>query len=101
MVHRTATRLNCGIRKPKFDEDYSGNIWGGNKFWSPVRSFAKNACFRIFTVNAITKTSTSPNFYPGQLYQIAKKVTNTCRLIKLSMIKIWGGRCICVSIHSK
>ncbi|KFK38399.1 hypothetical protein AALP_AA3G108000 [Arabis alpina] len=66
VVQRTVTRLNYGARKGKFDEDYNGDIWGGNRFWSP-----KKAGARIITVNAIKNASASPNFYPEELYQSA------------------------------
>ncbi|CAA7030776.1 unnamed protein product [Microthlaspi erraticum] len=71
VVFRTVIRLNCGARKPKFDEDYGGNIWGANRFWTPAGSFAKNSGSRIYTENSIANVSASPNFFPEQIYQSA------------------------------
>ncbi|KAF8096567.1 hypothetical protein N665_0306s0022 [Sinapis alba] len=68
---RTATRLTCGTGKPRFDEDYRGDHWGGDRFWNPMRSFGKGADSPRSTENTIKKASVSPNFYPEGLYQSA------------------------------
>lgn len=69
MILRTATRLTCGTGKPRFDEDYSGDRWGGDRFWNPMRSFGKSADSPRSTENNIKQASVSPNFYPEALYQ--------------------------------
>ncbi|XP_010549347.1 PREDICTED: probable LRR receptor-like protein kinase At1g51890 [Tarenaya hassleriana] len=71
MILRTATRLTCGTGKPRFDEDYSGDHWGGDRFWNPVRTFGENTDSPISTENTIKQASSPPNFYPEALYQTA------------------------------
>ncbi|CAF1928549.1 hypothetical protein HID58_066123 [Brassica napus] len=71
VILRTATRLTCGTGKPRFDEDYSADRWGGDRFWNPMRSFGEGADSPRSTENTIKKASVSPNFYPEGLYQSA------------------------------
>lgn len=69
LILRTATRLSCGNGKPKFDVDYSGDHWGGDRFWNPILSFGQNADQRRSTESSIKQASKAPNFYPEALYQ--------------------------------
>ncbi|KAI6705180.1 hypothetical protein NL676_008142 [Syzygium grande] len=71
MILRTATRLSCGTGKPKFDEDYSGDHWGGDRFWKPISTFSVGSAKEISTESSITQASIAPNFYPEALYQSA------------------------------
>ncbi|XP_023520048.1 probable LRR receptor-like serine/threonine-protein kinase At1g07560 [Cucurbita pepo subsp. pepo] len=77
MILRTATRLNCGAGKPKFDADNNGNHWGGDRFWSPIKTFGQQSD-RIISVEAsIKQASISPNFYPEALYRSALVSTDS------------------------
>ncbi|GMH26946.1 hypothetical protein Nepgr_028789 [Nepenthes gracilis] len=76
-ILRTVKRLSCGAGKPKFDEDYSGNQWGGDRFWNPVKTFGQGSDKAISTESSINKASASPNFYPKALYQTALVSTDT------------------------
>ncbi|KAK2642398.1 hypothetical protein Ddye_024161 [Dipteronia dyeriana] len=71
VILRTTTRLSCGNPKPKFDVDYSGDHWGGDRFWNPIKTFGQNADQPRSTESSIKQASKSPNFYPEALYQTA------------------------------
>ncbi|OVA00354.1 Leucine-rich repeat [Macleaya cordata] len=71
MILRTAQRLTLGTGKPAFDEDYSGNHWGGDRFWFGVQTFGQGSDKHISTENKIKKASVGPNYYPEKLYQSA------------------------------
>ncbi|MBA0557857.1 hypothetical protein Golob_014899, partial [Gossypium lobatum] len=77
VILKTTSRLTCGTSKPKFDEDYSGDHWGGDRFWYPIRTFGKNADAPRSTESGIKKASTVPNFYPEALYQSAVVSTDS------------------------
>lgn len=77
VVLRTATRLSCGNGRPKFDVDYSGDHWGGDRFWNPIQSFSQNADQRRSTESSIKQASKAPNFYPEALYQTALVSTDS------------------------
>ncbi|GKV47721.1 hypothetical protein SLEP1_g54590 [Rubroshorea leprosula] len=77
LILRTAARLTLGTRKPRFDEDYSGDHWGGDRYWSPIRTFGHNADQPRSTENGIKQASDAPNFYPEALYQSAVVSTNS------------------------
>ncbi|GLT82826.1 hypothetical protein SLE2022_011620 [Rubroshorea leprosula] len=68
LILRTAARLTFGISKPWFDEDYRGDHWGGDRYWSPIRN---NADHTLATGHRIKQASDAPNFYPEALYQTA------------------------------
>lgn len=71
VILRTVKRVTVGTGKPKFDEDYSGDHWGGDRFWDPIRNFDRNADQARATESIIRQSSTAPNFYPEALYQTA------------------------------
>ncbi|EOY28184.1 hypothetical protein QUC31_012898 [Theobroma cacao] len=71
VILKTTSRLTCGTSKPKFDEDYSGDHWGGDRFWQPIRTFGQNADEPRSTESGIKQASDAPNFYPEALYQSA------------------------------
>ncbi|GMI93442.1 receptor like protein 4 [Hibiscus trionum] len=71
VILKTTSRLTCGTSKARFDEDYSGDHWGGDRYWHPIRTFGQNADEPRSTENAIKKASDAPNFYPDALYQSA------------------------------
>ncbi|CAA7394316.1 unnamed protein product [Spirodela intermedia] len=71
MVLRTVRRLSCGSRKVAFDEDYNGNHWGGDRFWTAIKGFDEKSDQSISTENKISGASIAPNFYPEKLYQSA------------------------------
>ncbi|KAK8524480.1 hypothetical protein V6N13_015501 [Hibiscus sabdariffa] len=71
VILKTTSRLTCGTSKPRFDEDYSGDHWGGDRYWHPIRTFGQNADEPRSTENAIKQASNAPNFYPEALYQSA------------------------------
>ncbi|KAJ6707091.1 RECEPTOR-LIKE PROTEIN 4 [Salix viminalis] len=77
IILRTAARLSCGNGQPKFDVDYSGDRWGGDRFWSPVQTFGQGFDVARSTKSGIKKASNAPNFYPEALYQTALVSTNT------------------------
>ncbi|KAJ4830562.1 Receptor-like protein 4 [Turnera subulata] len=68
---RTATRLSCGNGKPKFDVDYSGDHWGGDRFWSPITTFGQGSDQPRSTESGIKHPTNAPNFYPEALYETA------------------------------
>ncbi|KAF8391316.1 hypothetical protein HHK36_023620 [Tetracentron sinense] len=77
IILRTSRRLNCGAMKPKFDQDYSGDPWGGDRFWNPIPTFGQSSDQAISTKNSIKQASVSPNFYPEILYQTALLSTDS------------------------
>ncbi|GMP74601.1 hypothetical protein CsSME_00031984 [Camellia sinensis var. sinensis] len=74
-ILRTDRRLSCGAVKRKFDEDYSGDHWGGDRFWNPIATFGQGSDL-ISTGNSIKQASISPNFYPEAVYQTALASTD-------------------------
>lgn len=71
VILRTAMRLSCGHGKPKFDVDYNGDRWGGDRFWNPIRTFGWGSDQGRSTEGDIKGASSSPNFYPKALYKTA------------------------------
>ncbi|XVF27605.1 hypothetical protein REPUB_Repub14bG0122700 [Reevesia pubescens] len=71
VILKTTSRLTCGTSRPRFDEDYSGDHWGGDRFWHPIRTFGQNADEPRSTESSIKQASDAPNFYPEALYQSA------------------------------
>lgn len=70
-ILRAAERLSCGDNKSKFDVDYKGDHWGGDRFWNYIQTFLSSADRVLKVQAAIKKASTAPNFYPEALYQTA------------------------------
>ncbi|CAN0853090.1 Receptor-like protein 4 [Linum grandiflorum] len=70
VMMRTVRRLSCGNGKPRFDVGYSGDQWGGDRFWGPITSFGSSDQARS-TEGGIKQASNVPNFYPEALYQTA------------------------------
>lgn len=70
-ILRTVKRLSCGAQQPKFDVDYSGDRWGGDRFWNFISTFGQHSDRAISTKNSIKQASHAPNFYPEALYQTA------------------------------
>ncbi|KAJ0836601.1 putative transferase [Helianthus annuus] len=70
-ILRTHKRLSCGAKNPKFDVDYSGDHWGGDRFWNSVPTFGQSADHVLTTKNTIKLSSKVPNYYPEALYQTA------------------------------
>ncbi|KAL7603559.1 hypothetical protein Lser_V15G16427 [Lactuca serriola] len=68
---RTHKRLSCGAKNPKFDVDYSGNHWGGDRFWNSITTFGQNSDKPLTTKNSIKLSPNLPNYYPEALYQTA------------------------------
>ncbi|GAB4826984.1 Receptor-like protein 4 [Ancistrocladus abbreviatus] len=77
IILRTAKRLSCGAAKPKFDADYGGSPWGGDRFWNSLTTFGQSSDKAISAESAINKASVAPNFYPEALYQAALVSTDT------------------------
>lgn len=71
VILRTVTRLSCGAGKPKFDVDYGGDRWGGDRFWNPIASFNHGSDQARSTESSIKQVSRSPNFYPEAVYRTA------------------------------
>ncbi|XP_065878992.1 receptor-like protein 4 isoform X1 [Euphorbia lathyris] len=71
IILRTVGRYSCGNGKSKFGVDYSGDKWGGDRFWSHMITFGQNSDKAISTENSIKQASKAPNFYPEALYQTA------------------------------
>ncbi|GAB2298651.1 Receptor-like protein 4 [Dionaea muscipula] len=71
IILKTVKRLSCGAGKPKFDEDYNGNKWGGDRFWNSLKTFSPSSDEAISTESAISEASVGPNFYAQALYQTA------------------------------
>ncbi|KAM7263289.1 hypothetical protein ACFE04_000972 [Oxalis oulophora] len=74
---RTAARLSCGAGKPMFDPDLSGSVWGGDRFWYPIKNFGQASDSARSTESSIKEASKSPNFYPEALYQTALVSTDS------------------------
>ncbi|KAK3023032.1 hypothetical protein RJ639_044822 [Escallonia herrerae] len=70
-ILRTDRRLSCGAQNPRFDVDYSGDHWGGDRFWNFISTFDQGSDRAISTQKSIKKASKAPNFYPEALYQTA------------------------------
>ncbi|XP_009598531.1 receptor-like protein 4 [Nicotiana tomentosiformis] len=70
-IFRTNERLSCGDHNSKFDIDYNGDRWGGDRFWSTIMTFGQNSDKPISTKSIIKSASVAPNFYPQALYQTA------------------------------
>lgn len=70
-ILRTGKRLSCGAQHPKFDVDYSGDHWGGDRFWNSISTFGQHSDRAISTKNSIKQASHAPNFYAEALYQTA------------------------------
>ncbi|PON61376.1 Malectin-like carbohydrate-binding domain containing protein [Trema orientale] len=68
---RTAARISCGAGKSKFDVDYGGDHWGGDRFWSPMTTFNLGSDQTRTVETSIKQASKPPNFYPQALYQSA------------------------------
>lgn len=71
IILRTAKRVSCGTRRQKFDEDYRGNHWGGDRFWDSLPTFGQNSDHSLSVETSIKQASKSPNFYPEAIYQSA------------------------------
>ncbi|XP_042480681.1 receptor-like protein 4 isoform X2 [Macadamia integrifolia] len=85
LILRTARRLSGGGGKPEYDEDYSGDHWGGDRFWSPVNTFGQDSDLAISTEKSIKQASVSPNYYPEKLYQTAIVSTDSQPDLSYSM----------------
>ncbi|KAK4340592.1 hypothetical protein RND71_039093 [Anisodus tanguticus] len=70
-IFRTSERLSCGDQNSKFDIDYDGDSWGGDRFWSSIMTFGEHSDKPITTKSTIKSASVEPNFYPQALYQTA------------------------------
>ncbi|XP_057948600.1 receptor-like protein 4 isoform X2 [Malania oleifera] len=70
-ILRTVQRLSTGSKMPKFDEDYRGDHWGGDRLWNPIMVFNPTSDSNISTGKSIRQASVSPNFYPEALYKTA------------------------------
>ncbi|KAG6573283.1 Receptor-like protein 4, partial [Cucurbita argyrosperma subsp. sororia] len=77
VILRTARRLSCGAGKPKFDADYNGDNWGGDRFWSPIKTFGQQSDHIISVETSIKQASILPNFYPEALYRSALVSTDS------------------------
>ncbi|KAF6143141.1 hypothetical protein GIB67_000364 [Kingdonia uniflora] len=71
VILRTAQRLSCGSGKPAFDADFNGDRWGGDRFWSQIKTFGENSDKAISVEEKIKRASVAPNFYPERLYRTA------------------------------
>ncbi|KAI4299409.1 hypothetical protein L6164_032876 [Bauhinia variegata] len=71
IILRTVKRLSCGFGQSKFDKDYGGDPWGGDRFWHHIRSFGQDSDHPISVETRIKQASLGPNFYPGTLYRSA------------------------------
>lgn len=70
-ILRTHKRLSCGAKAPKFDVDYSGDHWGGDRFWNSIRTFGQDSDRILNTTDNIKLSPKVPNYYPEALYQTA------------------------------
>ncbi|CAH9081291.1 unnamed protein product [Cuscuta epithymum] len=70
-ILRTHKRLSCGDEDSKFDADYRGDQWGGDRFWNSITTFGQDSDRTISTHNSIKKASIQPNVYPEALYKSA------------------------------
>lgn len=68
---RTVKRLSCGFGQSKFDVDYGGGPWGGDRFWKHIQTFSQGSDQIRSVETMIKQTSLPPNFYPESLYQSA------------------------------
>lgn len=71
IILRTATRLNCGVGKPKFGVDLNATNWGGDRFWNPITTFSQGSDRSRSVETSIKQASKSPNFYPEAIYKSA------------------------------
>ncbi|XP_047325054.1 receptor-like protein 4 [Impatiens glandulifera] len=76
-ILRTDKRLSCGAQNPKFDVDYSGDNWGGDRFWDSITTFGQGSDLAISTSSIIKQASSFPNFYPMAIYQTALVSTDS------------------------
>ncbi|XP_076922017.1 receptor-like protein 4 [Bidens hawaiensis] len=70
-ILRTHKRLSCGAKQRKFDVDYSGDHWGGDRFWNAIPTFGESSDRVLTTKNSIKLSPKVPNYYPEALYQTA------------------------------
>uniref|UniRef100_A0A2P2KXW2 Putative leucine-rich repeat receptor-like serine/threonine-protein kinase At2g14440 isoform X1 n=1 Tax=Rhizophora mucronata TaxID=61149 RepID=A0A2P2KXW2_RHIMU len=77
VILKTARRLSCGNKRSKFDADYSGDHWGGDRYWGSITTFGLGSDQAISTTRSIQLASSAPNFYPEALYQTALIGTDT------------------------
>lgn len=70
-ILRTAKRLTCGNAQVAFDEDYNGSHWGGDRFWTGIKTFGQSSDKPRSVETSIKQASIPPNFYPAKLYQSA------------------------------
>ncbi|KAL8140244.1 hypothetical protein V2J09_006265 [Rumex salicifolius] len=82
VILKTVRRLSCGAGKPKFDVDYGGDPWGGDRYWNALKTFGLSADHDISIEGSIYKSSLAPNFYPDDLYRTA--LVSTDRELDLS-----------------
>ncbi|QCD84387.1 receptor-like protein 4 [Vigna unguiculata] len=78
LILRTIKRLSCGFGQSKFDVDYEGDPWGGDRFWQRIKTFGEDSeSVQPRSVETrIKHASHTPNFYPETLYQSALVSTN-------------------------
>lgn len=78
LILRTIKRLSCGFGQSKFDVDYEGDPWGGDRFWQRIKTFGEDSeSVQPRSVETrIKHASHPPNFYPETLYQSALVSTN-------------------------
>nr|GMD10285.1 putative leucine-rich repeat receptor-like serine/threonine-protein kinase At2g14440 [Ipomoea batatas] len=70
-ILRTHKRLSCGTKDSKFDVDYNGDRWGGDRFWTSIHTFGQGSDNSISTQKSIKQASIRPNVYPEALYKSA------------------------------
>ncbi|VFQ81641.1 unnamed protein product [Cuscuta campestris] len=71
IILRTHRRLSCGAEKSKFDVDYHGDFWGGDRFWNSITTFGQDSDRSISTQESVKKASLRPNVYPEAIYKSA------------------------------
>ncbi|XP_054779426.1 receptor-like protein 4 isoform X2 [Prosopis cineraria] len=74
---RTVKRLSCGYGQSKFDIDYGGDPWGGDRFWQHIQTFGQGSDQPRSVETKIKEASLPPNFYPESLYQSALVSTDS------------------------
>ncbi|XP_077242774.1 receptor-like protein 4 [Tasmannia lanceolata] len=84
-ILRTAKRITCGSGKLAFDADYSGNHWGGDRFWAGITTLGQGSDKYLSVENTINQVSIPPNFYPEKLYQSAIVSTDNQPDLSFSM----------------
>ncbi|KAD4982411.1 hypothetical protein E3N88_19082 [Mikania micrantha] len=84
-ILRTHKRLSCGAKNPKFDVDYSGNHWGGDRFWNSITTFGQSSDHPLTTKNNIKLSPNVPNYYPEALYQTALISTDNQPVLTYTM----------------